>query len=45
VLSHGAALKKDVLAEQDKGVVRRVAGKGIKEVLDLIPGTGEAQQK
>ena len=50
VLTHGAALKKDVHVEQGKGVVRRVSGKGIKEVSSLLDDVknikfGESQQK
>ncbi len=52
VLSHGAALKKDVQGEQDKGVVRRFASKGINEAKETasdawkaVSGSGEVQQK
>ena len=54
VLNHGAALKKKVHTEQDKGVVRRVTAKGLKEVAktgeDFINAAknikfGENQQK
>ena len=45
VLVHGAHLQQNVATEQNKGVVRRVGAKGIKEVYNLIPGGGEAQQK
>jgi hypothetical protein len=50
VLTHGAALKKDVHVEQDKGVVRRVAGKGFNEAKEIANDAydlafGESQQK
>ena len=50
VLNHGAALKQEVHTEQDKGVVRRIAGKGIKEVANTGKDvwnsiSGESQQK
>ena len=46
VLKHGAALKKDVHVEQEKGLVRRVGAKGLNEIKKLIPGLGgEEQQK
>jgi conjugal transfer mating pair stabilization protein TraG len=50
VLTHGADLKNNVHAEQDKGVVRRISSKGAKEaksVLDDIKNIkfGENQQK
>jgi conjugal transfer mating pair stabilization protein TraG len=50
VLTHGAALKKDVHVEQDKGVVRRVAGKGLNEAKEIANDAydlafGESQQK
>ncbi len=45
VFVHGADLKKDVGAEQDKGVTKRLGGKGIKEIVSLIPGSGESQQR
>ena len=50
VLGHGAALKQEVHAEQDKGVIRRVGGKGVKEIenigSDVLKATfGERQQK
>ena len=50
VRSHGAELKREVHAEQEKGVIRRVGGKSIKEVekigSEVIEATfGESQQK
>jgi len=39
----GSLLKDDISAEQNKGVMRRVAGKGITEISNLVPG--EPQQK
>ena len=46
VLKHGAALKKDVHVEQEKGLVRRVGAKVLNEIKKLIPGLGgEEQQK
>lgn len=50
VLSHGSALKQEVHTEQDKGVIRRVGGKGVKEIEKIGQETwqvftGESQQK
>lgn len=54
VLNHGAALKREVHTEQDKGVTRRVVGKAGKEVMktgeDFVNAAkninfGESQQK
>jgi conjugal transfer mating pair stabilization protein TraG len=45
IQNHGSYLKSTVFQEQDKGVIRRVGARGIKEAAALIPGYGEAQQK
>ncbi len=49
-LDQGADLKRNVQAEQNKGVVRRLSGKGTKEISNMIDDVknikfGESQQK